>query len=149
MLDINWLLYEYNSLPIDTLYQIMAVRQEVFVVEQNCPYLDADGYDDRALHLCGVWEGNIVAYARIFPPKIKYPEASIGRVLTTNHVRGKGIGKELMNCAIAHCKQRYPNTSIRISAQSYLDKFYSELGFRIVSEQYLEDGIPHQEMLYV
>jgi len=146
-MNIDWRLYEFRELRIDTLYQIMVARQEVFVVEQNCPYLDADGFDDKALHLCGFWNGELVAYSRLFAPNIKYAEASIGRVLTTKPIRRKGIGKQLMTEAIAYCHQLFPGASIRISAQSYLESFYGELGFVPVSDEYLEDGIPHHEML--
>lgn len=147
MMTIDWRLYEFRELRTDMLYQIMAARQEVFVVEQNCAYQDADGYDAQALHLCGFWQGNLVAYARLFAPGRKYPEASIGRVLTLKSIRRQGAGKQLMTEAFAYCRQLFPGASIRISAQSYLETFYSELGFKSVSEQYLEDGIPHQEML--
>ncbi|MBK9246759.1 MAG: GNAT family N-acetyltransferase [Ignavibacteria bacterium] len=148
MLTIDWQVYEFLELPNTILYQILAIRQEVFIIEQNCVYLDADGYDQFAVHLCGFFDGKIVAYARLFAPQIKYHEASIGRVLTTNAVRGKGIGKELMINALSHCQRKYPNVEIRISAQSYLEKFYNEFGFQAVSPEYLEDGIPHRQMLY-
>ncbi len=147
MIPIDWRLFEYTELRTDMLYQILAARQEVFVVEQNCAYLDADGYDAQALHLCGFRKGELVAYARLFAPGRKYTEASIGRVLTLKSIRRQGAGKQLMTEAFAYCKQLFPNASIRISAQSYLESFYSELGFETVSEQYMEDGIPHQEML--
>jgi ElaA protein len=147
-MDIEWTLYQFDNLSLTTLYEIMVLRQEVFVVEQQCPYLDADGYDHRALHLCGRRGGKIVAYSRIFPPGVKYTEASIGRVLTAPSVRGQLIGKELMKQAIAAVDNHFPHHSITISAQAYLDVFYRELGFQPVGELYDEDGIPHQRMIY-
>ncbi len=145
---IDWRLYEFRELPIALLYQIMAARQEVFIVEQNCPYLDADGYDSQALHLCGLHQGKMVAYSRLFGPNIKYSDASVGRVLTMKEVRRQGVGKQLMMESIAYCRQLFPRSPIRISAQSYLERFYNELGFHTVGSEYLEDGIPHQEMIF-
>lgn len=127
------------------------MRQNVFVVERNCVYLDADDLDRRGLHLLG-WEGEgrereLVAYCRILPLGLSFQEPSIGRVLTTPGWRGRGLGKELMKRSIAKITESYPNHPIHISAQSYLEHFYASFGFQRNSDPYDEDGIPHIEML--
>jgi len=147
----NWLWSSFEELSRDDLYEVLKVRQAVFVVEQNCVYQDADDLDSVSWHLMGWHEGTsrreLVAYLRVVFPGKKYPEPSIGRVLTTASMRGTGAGKELTREAITHIALEYPQMSIRISAQRYLEKFYSEFGFEAVSDPYEEDGIPHIEML--
>ncbi len=142
--------YTFDELNTSLLYSIMRVRQEVFIVEQDCPYLDADSKDQAGYHLLGTNEqGDLVAYTRLLPKGVSYPEyCSIGRVLTTDKVRGQGAGKELMKHSIQICKTLFTGQKIKISAQSYLDKFYSDLGFEATGESYLEDNIPHQAMIY-
>ena len=126
------------------LYKILAMRQRVFVVEQNCAYLDADGVDHVSRHLWAeAADGAVRAYVRIVPAGIKFAELSIGRVITAPEARGTGLGKELMQRAIAASG----NVTIRIGAQAHLEKFYGELGFVRASDVYDEDGIPHIEML--
>lgn len=147
---LNWHWKKYSELTRDELYLILQARERVFVVEQNCPYLDADGTDSKAWHLWGVdsrTPGRVDAYLRAFPPGVKYAEASVGRVLTSSEARRGGFGKALMLEAIARLEKELGAVAIRISAQSYLQKFYEELGFKKVSEEYLEDNIPHIEML--
>jgi ElaA protein len=147
---ITWQLLPYSDLTTDDLYSLCTARQAVFVVEQHCVYLDADGYDNKAYHLLGTAsdsDNTLAAYARLFPMGIKYPDAaSIGRVLTTSNFRGQGVGQELMRQAIAHCDTLFPNTPIRLSAQHYLLRFYEAFGFATCSAIYDEDGIPHIEM---
>lgn len=139
----------FEELTLQELYEIMRLRQEVFVVEQNCPYLDADGKDIDGLHCFGIEDGKIAAYTRLLPKAISYPEyCSIGRVITALTFRGKGYGKEIMIFSIEKCKTHFPNEPIKISAQSHLGKFYNELGFKATGENYLEDGIPHSAMTY-
>ncbi len=135
-----------GSLTAETVHEVMAARQQVFVVEQNCPYLDADGYDAHAWHLIGRINGEIAAYLRIVDAGLKYPEPSIGRVLTTRRFRGMGLGQQLLREALNGCLGHYPGQGNRISAQSYLTEFYRNFGFEPASEEYLEDGIPHLEM---
>jgi len=121
-------------------------------VEQQCPYLDADGRDERCYHLQG-WKpatGDpeiLVAYLRVFPPGLVYAEPAMGRIVTAPEVRGSGIGRALMNEGLRRVKETFGETTIRISAQHYLKKFYEEFGFRQAGEPYDEDGIPHIEML--
>lgn len=145
----EWKLYDFEELKPGLLYEIMALRAEVFVVEQNCPYKDPDGIDISAFHLCGFKEHNLIAYARIIPPGITYQESSIGRVLSKFSYRGTGVGKELMVEAIKTCFSKFPHTDIKIGAQLYLQKFYENLGFQKVGDIYLEDNIPHLTMQLV
>ena len=147
----NWQWVSFEELSREELYEVLKVRQTVFVVEQNCAYQDADDLDPVSWHLMGWHESTsgrkLVAYLRVVFPGKKYPEPSIGRVLTMASVRGAGLGQELMCEAISRTVREYPQQSIRISAQHYLEKFYSGLGFETVSDPYDEDGIPHIEML--
>ncbi len=146
MVIMEWLVKPFSHLSTHELYAIMKLRSEVFVVEQNCVYLDPDGKDEMAMHVMG-WENeSLLAYTRILPPGISYTEVSIGRVATSPAARKKGFGRELMKISIAHARHLY-NGPIRISAQVYLEEFYLSLGFMPVGESYLEDGIPHVEML--
>lgn len=140
----------FHDLDLQALYQIMVLRQQVFIVEQNCPYLDADGKDEHAWHLSGVdASGALVAYARLVPEGISYPEyASIGRVVTSPLVRRTGVGRLLMQQAIDRCCVLFGNLPIKISAQEYLTEFYESFGFRSVGTGYLEDDIPHIAMVY-
>jgi ElaA protein len=144
---IKWLLQSYNQVSLDDFYAIMRLRQEVFIVEQNCPYLDADGKDIYCHHLMGFVNDDLAAYARLLPPGISYPEASIGRVVTSPKYRGKNYGKQLMQEAIEASNKLYGEVPIRIGAQQYLKKFYEGFGFVDMNEPYLEDGIPHLIML--
>lgn len=145
---IQWQTLNFNELTTSQLYAVLQARSAVFVVEQNCPYLDADGADLDCHHLCA-WndQAQLAAYLRIVPPGLKYPEASLGRVITTQHGRGQGLGKQLLIRGIAECQRLYPQHPIRIGAQHYLEKFYQSFGFVTVSDIYLEDDIPHVEML--
>lgn len=145
---ITWTCKIMNELTSSELYTILKLRSEVFVVEQNCVYLDIDGKDMDAYHLCG-WLNNelLVAYARLLAPGVSYTEASIGRVVTHPLHRQDGYGKKLMYKAIENTLTIFNTAAIKIGAQQYLLKFYSSLGFIVSSDPYIEDGIPHVEML--
>lgn len=145
-MQLNWTFKNFDELTAAELYLIMQLRSEVFVVEQNCVYQDADGKDVQSWHLCGWKEDELVAYSRIIPQGISYAEASIGRVLIRQVYRSAGIGKMLMQQGIRHCYKQFNCTEIKIGAQVYLTGFYKSLGFLPCSAQYLEDGIPHLEM---
>ena len=145
----NWIVKKFDELSVAELYAIMQLRNEVFVVEQNCPYQDADGKDEMSCHLCGWQEGELVAYCRIIPPGISYDEASIGRVVTSPAHRKSGIGRELMQIGIVKTYSLFSTDRIQIGAQHYLEKFYNSLGFTAVGDPYLEDGIPHLHMLLI
>ena len=139
----------FHHLSLEQLYRAMALRQEVFVVEQTCYYQDADGKDLDCWHLLGtIGDSNLVAYARILPKGIAYPEyPAIGRIITAGSVRGKGVGRELVAKAIEACESLCGKGPIKIGAQAYLEKFYQSYGFEVVGEPYLEDGIPHLHMI--
>jgi len=137
----------FDQLTTEELYQILRLRSEVFVVEQDCVYQDMDNKDQKALHIIGTKNGEIVAYTRIFKPGDYFNNVSIGRVVVSQDQRKYGLGKQIMQASLAAIDQRFPNQPIEISAQSYLLKFYMELGFKVTGEEYLEDGIPHRRML--
>lgn len=129
------------------LYAILQLRNEVFVVEQNCVFQDADDKDQLAFHCLGWHQKKLVAYTRILPAGAVYSEVSIGRVVTSPSIRNTGIGKQLMQLSIEHVYQLFGKVSIKIGAQLYLKKFYESFGFIQVSEIYLEDGIEHIYMI--
>ncbi len=146
-MQLSWKVIPFDSLTRDQLYELMVLRQEIFIVEQDCPYLDADGKDQKSLHLMGYHEDKLAACARLVKPGVSYEEPSIGRIVTSAAFRGKGLGKELMRVALAEMERHFGPLPIRISGQLYLQKFYEGFGFAVVGEQYLEDNIPHIEML--
>jgi len=137
----------FQELTISELYQILQLRSEVFVVEQNCVYQDIDGKDEKALHILGKKEGKIVAYTRCFAPKIYFEEAAIGRVVVKETERKFGYGHQILKASIEEIQQRYQTTTIKLSAQQYLTHFYETHNFKQIGEGYLEDGIPHIAML--
>ena len=148
MSTLQWVYKSFNELTNTELYAIMQLRIAIFSVEQNCAYQDADNKDFQSFHLAA-WDNNVlVAYCRILPPKLSFKEASIGRVITAADYRKNGTGRVLMQKAITLTLQQFNCSQIAIGAQLYLKKFYNSLGFNQVSDTYLEDGIPHIEMLY-
>lgn len=148
-MKIRWEIKKFDELSVHELYTIMQLRLEVFSVEQNCAYQDADGKDPKCFHLCGFNEKNeLIAYSRIVPPGISYSEVSIGRVISSQKARGTGAGKELMKRSISFIFDQYGKVPIKIGAQCYLLKFYGGFGFEVSGPEYLEDNIPHIEMLY-
>lgn len=153
-MDLAWSWARFEELGVDGLYDALALRCRVFVLEQG-PYLDPDGLDRRAWHLLGrspaataaAPAGALLAYLRVVDPGLKYAEPSIGRVITAPEVRGTGLGRALMREGLAGCARLWPGEGVRISAQERLRRFYAALGFQACGEAYLEDGIPHLEML--
>ena len=143
---ITYTIKPFDSLTAHELYAILQLRNLVFAVEQNCVYPDMDDKDQFSWHLMGWQEQRLVAYTRLIPPGVAYPEPSIGRVVTAPLVRRTGEGRELMRRSIAFIRERYKDHPIRIGAQLYLRNFYSSLGFVQTSDIYLEDGIEHIEM---
>ena len=135
--------YDFSSLNSDQLYGLLQLRSEVFVVEQDCVYQDIDGKDQKALHVLGTVEGNIVAYTRIFKPGDYLERAAIGRVVVASDFRKRDFGKAIMQASIAAVENHFNTTAIGLSAQTYLLNFYNDLGFSALGETYLEDGIPH------
>jgi ElaA protein len=136
----------FNELSVQELYQLLQLRSDVFVVEQNCVYPDIDGKDEKALHLLGIYEGKVMAYARLFAPGYYFENSSIGRVVISSQYRDRKWGHSLLQEAIAGIKEHYGADAITISAQLYLKKFYESHGFVQDGEQYLEDDIPHIKM---
>ncbi|MFE8729316.1 GNAT family N-acetyltransferase [Aeromonas hydrophila] len=142
----NWILKAWCELTTDELYDLLALRVEVFVVEQTCPFQDLDGLDrrDGVLHLLGWQDGALVAYARLMAPGVvKAQQVVIGRVVTAPEARGDGLGHRLMQQALQECARLWPGVSIYLGAQAHLQGFYGRHGFTAVGEPYLEDDIPH------
>jgi len=139
----------FYELTNNRLYELLQLRQEVFVVEQNCPYLDADDKDQESYHILGIdSDGKLVAYTRIMPPGLSYDKySSIGRVITSSAIRGKRQGVPLMQYSVEKTLEHWADYSIKISAQTYIVKFYNSLGFKEVGEEYLEDDLPHVAMI--
>lgn len=142
-----WRLLAFEDLRVSELYEVLRLRSEVFVVEQHCIFHDMDGSDAHAMHLLGVQQGELRAYARCFAAGVKFPEASFGRVLTRQTVRGTGLGHQLIDQAITAISQLWGPQAIRIGAQMQLADFYAQHGFEDAGQPYLEDGIEHLEML--
>ena len=149
--DLFWQWSRFSELQPDDLYAVVRLREAVFVVEQNCPYPDADGRDPGAWHLLcwnqGPAKRSLVAYARVFEPGVRYTEGSIGRVATAQEVRGTGVGKRLMAEALRRLELLAPEQKIKIAAQQRLEAFYAGFGFTTVSAPYEEDGIMHVDMV--
>lgn len=145
-MPLSWRWQRFEGLGVDGVYDMLALRAKVFVLEQG-PYLDPDGADRRAWHLLGRdVSGVLLAYLRLLDPGVKFHEVSIGRVVVDAGLRGQGVGHELMREGLAQCARQWPSQPIRISAQARLQRFYREHGFQTVSDEYLEDGIPHVDM---
>lgn len=148
-MHLDWQVKHYRDLTLNEFHDIIALRLRVFVVEQDCPYLDLDGKDKKCYHLlCRDGKGNVVATARILPPGLSYPECAIGRVVIEDDIRGNGCGHELMSFAMKFALQEFGNSPILISAQKHLENYYGKHEFVSTGNEYLEDGIPHVEMKY-
>ena len=142
----NWTWCRFNELGVDNLYDSLALRCRVFILEQGA-YLDPDGLDRQSWHLLGRdGAGVLQCYLRVVDPGLKYAEPSLGRVITSPETRGTGLGRQLVAEGLARCRSAWPGKGIRISAQAHLARFYTEFGFTAVGEPYLEDDIPHLEM---
>lgn len=146
-MQLNWRLKAFGELSNYELYEVLKLRSKVFVVEQNCVFLDMDDKDTKCLHLMGFADSALVAYSRLVPAGVSYKEMSIGRVVTDPDYRAKGLGMELMELSVEKAIESYGTGPIRIGAQLYLKAFYERFGFNINSAEYIEDGIPHIEML--
>lgn len=146
---ITWRFVPFSALTTLELYELLRLRSEVFVLEQTCAFQELDGADTEAMHLLGERDGRLAAYARCFAAGVKFAEASIGRVVTHSSARGGGIGHVLMKEAVDRLQAHWGPQAIRIGAQARLEKFYEQHGFVQNGEPYIEDGIPHIEMLRV
>lgn len=143
----EWKVKSFQELSVEELYAILQLRAQVFVVEQDCVYQDVDDKDFNSYHVCGYDAQKLTSYARIVHKGVSYAELSIGRVVVSPQYRGIKLGVELMNEALSFVANQHGPEPIRISAQSHLRKFYADLGFVFTGKEYLEDGIPHIEML--
>lgn len=145
----KWTIQSMEAMDVATLYEIIAMRIHVFIIEQTCLYEELDYKDFKSTHVYGKDEsGKIIAYLRILEPGVSFDEVSIGRVVVLPEARKTGIGRELMHVGLKAVRDRYGDVPVRISAQAYLETFYASLGFVPQSEVYLEDDIPHLEMLW-
>ncbi len=145
--EISWKFAAFDALTLDELYAMLQLRSEVFVVEQACVFQDMDGADSEAMHLLGMSGGQLLVYARCFAAGMKFKEASIGRIITRSTLRGSGAGHVLVRQAIDSVTQQWGPQAIRIGAQARLESFYRQHGFETTGAPYIEDGIPHIEML--
>lgn len=143
----NFQLKTFDELTTTELYKILKERTDVFVVEQHCPYPEVDGKDLQSYHLFKEENGEIIAYLRILPPGVSYSELSIGRVLVKKEYRGQHLARQMMQEALTFISNVLKVNTVKIQAQQYLQDFYSSFGFKVISEVYLEDGIPHIDML--
>ncbi|USD39773.1 GNAT family N-acetyltransferase [Ferrimonas sp. SCSIO 43195] len=145
---LTWQLCNFDALSARHWHDIVRLRMEVFVVEQNCVYQDVDGHDvmHGVRHLMGTENGQLVAYARLLPPGLTYDNVSIGRIVTKSSIRGRGLGHQLVGQALSLCEDLWPGVNVEIGAQEHLQDFYASHGFVAFSEPYLEDGIPHVDM---
>jgi len=146
-MSLNIEVKKFSELKLTELYDILQLRSEVFVVEQDCVYQDIDGKDNEALHVIGSKNDKIVAYTRCFKPGFYFDEASIGRVVVKDSERKYGYGHDIMNASDKAIKEHFNTTNIKLSAQQYLIKFYESHGYQTTGEGYLEDGIPHIGMI--
>lgn len=144
----KWYKKAFKELNNDELYSLLKARVDVFIVEQNCPYEEIDNYDQQAIHYFLKINNDLAAYARILPKNTKYEQVSIGRVLVMKEHRKQGYAEKVMKQAMSYIVDEWKETSIKIQAQYYLKKFYSSLGFKQISDVYLEDEIPHIDMIF-
>lgn len=144
---ITWHFKSFEELTKKELYEIIRLRIEVFVIEQNAPYQDCDQKDYQSFHIFGTLDNEVVAYARLIPAGISYPEPCLGRVVTSSKIRRDGYGRILVALCLEAMKTKLETTDCRISAQLYLQEFYESFGFQRVSDVYLEDDLPHVEMV--
>lgn len=147
-MTLHWRWYDWSDLDPDTLYAFLKARSDIFVVEQNCVFSDMDGIDPQCRHLCGrAARGDLLAYLRLVPPGVKNAHPGLGRLIVVAQARVRGLGRAIMLEGLRACAERYPGEAVFLSGQQHLQRFYESLGFRPVSAPYLEDGIPHVDML--
>jgi ElaA protein len=148
-MHVDWQVKHYNDLSLNEFHDLIALRIAVFVIEQNCPYQELDGKDKKSYHLiCRNGNGTIVSTARIIPPGIAYPQVAIGRVVADASARGLGLGHELMRQCMRFIVDEFGKVPVILSAQKHLENYYASHGFVSTGKEYLEDNIPHVEMIY-
>jgi ElaA protein len=148
-MKLQWQTLSFTQLTPEKMYAVLRLRQQVFVVEQQCAYLDLDNFDQPATHMLGMRGAELLAYQRCLPPGLNYPESSLGRIIVCPTMRGQQLGRELVQRGIQHNLLQWPHNDICISAQAHLQGFYADCGFNAEGDEYLEDDIPHQKMRYV
>lgn len=144
----SWKIQTYDELTKEELYKIIQLRVNVFIVEQQTCYEDLDHHDQNSIHISYVKDEKIFAYTRLLPPGEKFETASLGRVITSQEVRGTGLGKEMIQLALDTIEKTWPGSEVFIQAQEYLKNFYESFGFKPVSKPYIYDSLPHLDMLY-
>ncbi len=142
----EWTWHEFGLLRPQTLYDILKLRSDIFVVEQNCVFSDMDGLDPRCVHLCGYEGTTLVAYLRVVPPGLKSDTPALGRLVVAKDYRRRGQSRDAIERGLAHCAKAYPGQTVRAQAQAHLAPFYQSLGFTRSGEEYMEDGIAHVDM---
>jgi ElaA protein len=147
-MHLEWQLLSFTELPRESMYALLRLRQQVFVVEQNCAYLDLDNLDQHAMHMFCTRNQELLAYQRCLAPGLSYRESSLGRIVVSPTMRGQQLGRDLVQRGIDHNLLQWPGSGIRINAQAHLHEFYSSLGFTAEGDAYLEDNIPHIQMYY-
>ena len=147
-MNLQWQTLSFTQLTLERMYAVLRLRQQIFVVEQNCAYLDLDDLDQQARHMLCVRGTELLAYQRCLPPGLSYPESSLGRIIVCPAMRGQQLGQDLVERGIAHNLLQWPNNEICISAQAHLQDFYADSGFIAEGHEYQEDNIPHRKMRY-
>ena len=147
-MNLQWQTLSFTRLTLEKMYAVLRLRQQVFVVEQKCAYLDLDNLDQPATHMLGMRGTELLAYQRCLPPGLNYPESSLGRIIVCPTMRGQQLGRELVQRGVKHNLLHWPNNDICISAQAHLQDFYADCGFIAEGDEYLEDNIPHRKMRY-
>lgn len=142
-----WRIQKFEELTGKQLYTYLQLRVNVFIVEQQCPYPELDGFDEDSFHVAYIENGKLLAYSRILPAGVKYNRVSIGRVIVDQEARGRGLAKALMKESLQFIQSKWPHQEIQLQAQTHLREFYGSFGFESVSEDYDEDGIPHVDMV--
>jgi len=138
---------KFTELNTQELYEILKLRSDVFVYEQKCAYPDCDDYDLIAIHIMMMSDETLIAYARVLPPRSKYLQISIGRVVVHTDWRGKNLARQIMDAAVAEARKAFPNNPLMVQAQSYLEKFYQSFGFQTINQPYDDEGIMHVDMV--
>ena len=147
-MTLKWRTLVFSALTGDELYAVLRLRQQVFVVEQNCAYMDLDNLDQHAIHMLGIGDAELLAYQRCLAPGVSYMESSLGRIVVHPAQRGQQLGRELVQRGIEHNLSLWPGSGIRINAQAHLQHFYTAAGFIAEGDEYLEDNILHRQMRY-
>lgn len=146
-MTIHWQTLAFEQLSLADFHAVARLRQDVFIVEQNCPYPDLDGLDPQCQHMIATENDTLLAYQRCLPPGLTFPQSALGRIVVAPEGRGRQLGRELVQRGIDFNRDQWPGSGIQIGAQAHLEAFYASLGFEVTGEPYVEDGIPHVHMI--